>query len=161
MDTLLLSGCRIRMSNTVHWPYGCSADCVQASDSIHTQAAEKEAEKAAWYWGTKRSDWIFSVRLLELALHRLVLQLNTPLLLQPLLHITSYRKNLGVCLQLVGYKQHLNIHPKSLLKSASPLLLVGYHIWCKLTKCNAPVRWVRRRYCDVYTQVRNTLTYIR
>jgi len=26
--------------------------------------------------------------------------------------------------------------------------------------CNAPVRRVRRRYCDVYTQVRNTLTYI-
>jgi len=26
--------------------------------------------------------------------------------------------------------------------------------------CNTPIRWVRRRYCDVYTQVRNTLTYI-
>jgi len=27
--------------------------------------------------------------------------------------------------------------------------------------CNAPILWVRRRYCDVYTQVRNTLMYIR
>ena len=27
--------------------------------------------------------------------------------------------------------------------------------------CNAPILRVRRRYCDVYTQVRNTLTYIR
>ena len=27
--------------------------------------------------------------------------------------------------------------------------------------CNAPITRVRRRYCDVYTQVRNTLTYIR
>ena len=26
---------------------------------------------------------------------------------------------------------------------------------------NAPILRVRRRYCDVYTQVRNTLTYIR
>jgi len=28
-------------------------------------------------------------------------------------------------------------------------------------KCNAAIRRVRRRYCDVYTQVGNTLTYIR
>ena len=28
-------------------------------------------------------------------------------------------------------------------------------------KCNAPIPRVRRRYCDVYTQVRNTLAYIR
>ena len=27
--------------------------------------------------------------------------------------------------------------------------------------CNAPIQRVRGRYCDVYTQVRNTLTYIR
>jgi len=27
--------------------------------------------------------------------------------------------------------------------------------------CDAPIRRVRRRHCDVYTQVRNTLTYIR
>jgi len=27
--------------------------------------------------------------------------------------------------------------------------------------CNAPILRVRRRYCDVYTQARNTLTYIR
>ena len=80
------------MPNIVHWPYGSSADCVQASDSIHTQAAEKEAEKAAWLRGTKRSDWISSVHLLELALHRLVLQLTFSLLLQSLLHIMSYRK---------------------------------------------------------------------
>jgi len=56
------------------------------------------------YWGTNRSDWIPSVHLLELALHKLVLQLASFLLLQSLLHITSYRKNLGICLQLMGYK---------------------------------------------------------
>ena len=27
--------------------------------------------------------------------------------------------------------------------------------------CNSLIQWVRRRYCDVYTQVGNTLTYIR
>ena len=26
--------------------------------------------------------------------------------------------------------------------------------------CNAPISWVQRRYCDVYMQVRKTLTYI-
>ena len=29
-----------------------------------------------------------------------------------------------------------------------------------LKTCNAPIRRVRRRYCNVYTQVRNTLTYL-
>ena len=30
-----------------------------------------------------------------------------------------------------------------------------------LVHCYAPIPRVRRRYCDVYTQVENTLTYIR
>ena len=29
------------------------------------------------------------------------------------------------------------------------------------TYCNAPIPWVRGRHCDVHTQVRSTLTYIR
>ena len=28
------------------------------------------------------------------------------------------------------------------------------------SNCNAPILQVRRRYCNVYTQVRNTLTYM-
>ena len=36
------------------------------------------------------------------------------------------------------------------------------HLTLKIVNiCNVPIPRVRRRYCDVYTQVRNTLTYIR
>ena len=51
---LLPSGCQIRMPNTVHWPYGSSANCVRTSDNIHTQAAEKEAKMAAWLLGHQK-----------------------------------------------------------------------------------------------------------
>ena len=39
--------------------------------------------------------------------------------------------------------------------------MAPYHPKFKAPTCDAPIRRVQGRHCDVYTQVRNTLTYIR
>jgi len=41
------------------------------------------------------------------------------------------------------------------------MIYICFGFYLHRLECDAPIRRVRKRHCDVYTQVRNTLTYLR
>ena len=59
---------------------------------------------------------------------------------------------------MVQGNDSLEVHSETPLDSDDDASSSNDHIDAH---CNAPIWRVRRRYCNVYTQVRNTLTYIR
>ena len=73
-------------------------------------------------------------------------------------------RNISLCLRLIHYLKTLSLLNFALYYF---ILFISYlYAWyclCAILvlNCNAPIRRVRRRYCDVCTQVENTLTYIR
>ena len=82
------------------------------------------------------SSCVFFVHQLKGSLYWLVLYLVLTFLLQS--SSTSWAmsngENLGVRLQLLRNKKHLDIHLQPLLKSASPFLFVCHHVGCKPAK---------------------------
>ena len=48
--------------------------------------------------------------------------------------LTCYGEDLCVCLQLLGYKEYLDVHLQTLLKSSGSVLFVRHHVWCEPVK---------------------------
>jgi len=56
------------------------------------------------------------------------------LFLQFLLHFSSYREDMGICLQLMANQEYLNVHLQCLMKPTCLLLFVNYPILSKMTQ---------------------------
>ena len=68
--------------------------------------------------------------------------------------MSMYLKAISIHVYFATIKDSYCLNGKNLEANAKALYALK-------STCNAPILRVRRRYCNVYTQGRNTLTYIR